>query len=237
VTPQDLQSLLALQTKDLTLLQLKKEAGSIPERQAQRKAQLSDAIQAREQASEQVKHCENAIKQVELEVEAKNEQIAKYKNQQMEAPSNEVYKTLEREIATAGEAITELEDRELEEMSRLEEAKASLSEAKESERVASEAADQDVAVLEERLQTIRATFAEVKEERQLLAEDLDPEIRDRYMSLLTKKQEAVLVPIKGKTCGACHMTVSPQILHDAHSGQKWTVCSFCGVLLYDPSIL
>jgi len=237
VTPQDLQSLLALQSKDLTLLQLKKEAAGIPERQAQRKAQLSDAVQAREQSLAQVNACENAIKQVELDVESKQEQIAKYKTQQIDAPTNEVYHALEREISTAGEVISGLEDKELEEMGRLEEAKAALEAAKEAEKAAREAADQDVAVLEERLETIRATFAEVKEERQVLAEDLDPEIRDRYMTLLTKKQEAVLVPIKGKTCGACHMTVSPQILHDAHSGQKWTVCSYCGVLLYDPSIL
>lgn len=237
MTLDELQSLLALQTKDLTLLQLKKEAGGIPDRQARRRAQFSDATKAREHAAEQVKTCENAIKQVELDVEAKKEQIAKYKTQQIDAPNNDVYHALGREIATAEEVITGLEDQELEEMGRLEEAKAALESAKEAEQMASEAAEKDVAELESRLATIKTTFAEVKEERQLLAEDLAPEVRDRYMALLTKKQDAVLVPIKNTTCGACHMTLSPQILHDAHSGQKWTTCSFCGVMLYDPSIL
>jgi predicted nucleic acid-binding Zn-ribbon protein len=237
VTPQDLRTLLDLQTRDLTLLQLKKEAGGIPGRQEERKGRLRDAVAARQAAEDQVRTCESAIKQVELEVESKTAQISKYKTQQMDAPSNEVYQTLEREIATTREVIAGLEDQELEEMSRLEEAQAGVKAAREAEQQAEAAAETDVQALEERLDTIRATFAEVKAEREQLAEMLNAEIRDRYMGMLTKKQDAVIVPIKDTSCGGCHMTLSPQILHDAHSGQKWTTCSHCGRLLYDPSIL
>jgi predicted nucleic acid-binding Zn-ribbon protein len=86
------------------------------------------------------------------------------------------------------------------------------------------------------METIRSTFQDVKAEREALAGRVDPEVLQRYMAMLAKKQEAVVVPIRQESCGGCHMKLSPQILHDAHSGQKWTSCGFCGRMLYDPAV-
>lgn len=228
-----LHSLLTLQNKDLTLIQLKKEAQGIPNRQQALKKNAQFARDQAASATNAVNECESAIKQVELEVETVKEQINKYKTQQMQAKTNEEYKAFEKEIATGGEKIGTLEDRELLEMTRMDELKADLVKAKALEKEAEDKVASDVKALEERLEVIRSTFAEIKEGREDLVAQVDKEITDRYMQLLQKNQDAVVVPIRQQCCGGCHMKLTPQTLHDAHSQQKWTTCNFCGRLLYD----
>lgn len=236
MTHTQLQALLALQTKDLTLLQLKKEAQGIPDRQERLNENAAAARRGREAAHEAARACQAAIREVELEVEEWKDRVNKYKNQQMQAKTNEEYRAFVKEIDSAREKISALEDRELEEMSRLEELQSALGRAEAALEQAETKVASDVKRLDDRMEAIRAAFAETRAERETLAKEIDAEILDRYMSLLTKKQEAVLVPVRQENCGGCHMRLTPQELHDAHSGQKWTSCSQCGRLLYDPSV-
>ncbi|WFB36905.1 C4-type zinc ribbon domain-containing protein [Kiritimatiellota bacterium B12222] len=228
-----LKSLLTLQQKDLTLIQLKKEALGIPKRQESLESNALAAQQAAKKAQDEVHACENAIKQVELEVESSKQQINKYKTQQMEARTNEEYKAFEKEIANMGTKIEELEDKELLEMTRLDELKAAWVQAQKLEKIANEKVASDVQELEERLAVIRSTFADIKSGREDLVAKVEKEIFDRYMQLLNKNQNAVMVPVRQECCSGCHMKLTPQILHDAHSQQKWTQCTFCGRLLFD----
>lgn len=233
MNPSQLKSLLSLQQKDLTLIQLKKEAQGIPLRQEALQLNAKAAQEASRAAHDAVKTCESAIKQVELEVETAKQQVNKYKNQQMQAKTNEEYKAFENEIATAAEKIAELEDLELLEMTRLDDRKAAWEKALEKERMANIKVDLDVQALEERLAVIRCTFEETKIGREELVAAIDKEISDRYIQLLNKNQNAVVVSVRQDGCSGCHMKLTPQILHDAHSQQKWTTCTFCGRMLYD----
>lgn len=229
-----LQALRELQKKDLTLIQLKKEAQGIPDRQQKLRDTALGATRRTEDIKQQVRECEAKIKGVEVEVEAAGQQITKYKNQQMQAKTNEEYKAFEKEIATVGEKIGELEDRELEEMGRLDELKTQRADSLELQKSAEAKAEEEVRELEDRMSDIRTTFEEIKAERGELISKIDPDIVERYLALLGKKQDPVVVPVRQQSCGGCHMKLTPQTLHDAHSRQKWTFCGFCGRLLYDP---
>lgn len=237
MTSDDLHTLLDLQKKDLTLLQLKKEAANLPKRKEEVAAVAAQAREREENAHRLETDIRAAIDRIELEAQTGREQVGKYKTQQMQAKSNEQYKTFASEIATAEARVLEIEERELEQMEALDAAKSELEAAAEARTRAEEQAAEKIKELDERLDTIRTTFAELKAERERLAARVEDETLTRYMTLLGKKQQAVLVPIQKGCCGACHMKLSPQILHDAHSGSKWTTCSFCGVLLYDPDVV
>ena len=233
MTREQLQALLSLQKKDLTLLQLKKESQTIPERQQAIQGRADRARTEEQAAKESIQACEAEIRQDELEVEAVREQVAKYKTQQMQAKSNEEYRAFHHEIAAAEGKIGEAEDRELDHMARLEELKKVLEDAERARKQAEAKVDAEVGELEQRLEVIKSTFTELKEERTALADRVPKEVLDQYMGLLGKKQDAVVVPVKQENCGGCHMRLTPQTLHDAHSLQKWTACSYCGRLLYD----
>lgn len=235
MTREQLQALLALQKKDLTLLQLKKESQSIPARQEAIRSRADAARAAEQAAKEAIQACEARIREDELEVEAVRSQVAKYKTQQMQAKSNEEYKAFEHEISAGEEKVGLAEDRELEHMSRLEELKEALAEAVREREAAEAQVKAEVGELDARLEVIKTTFAELKEERAELTGRISKEVLDQYMGQLGKKQDAVVVAVRQENCGGCHMKLTPQTLHDVHSLQKWTTCGFCGRYLYDPA--
>ncbi len=227
-----LHRLLALQQKDLTLLQLKREAQGIPGRKEGLVALAGEAKAREAAAAAAVKSGESAIKQLEIEVQSLQGQVTRYRNQQLEIRNNESYRALEQEIQNTQATITAQEDRELEHMEALEAARREL----ESARAALAAADQRVAAeqeaLDQRMEVIRSIFADLKQERDSLAALLEPEILQRYMAQLQNKQDAVVVPLRNQSCGGCHMRLTPQHVHDAHALQKWVTCVHCGRFLY-----
>ncbi len=228
-----LQQLLDLQTKDLTLLQLKREAQGIPERKTRLEEKAAGAKAREKSATDSLRSCESAIKQVELDIQSMREQIVRYRNQQMDVKSNDVYRALENEIATANEKIRAAEDRELEEMERLETQRVEVAAAKVERGQADTVVAGEAKALDDRLSLIRETFADIKQEREALAARVEPEVLQRYMAQLQSKQDAVVVPIRNQSCGGCHMRLTPQHIHDAHALQKWVTCSHCGRFLYE----
>jgi len=229
-----LNALLRLQELDLTLLQLKKEAGGIPGRRETILKRSAAAEQASEAAKGAFRAREAEIKEVEGAVEALKERINRYRIQEMEVKTNESYRALEQEIATCKQEIEKEEDLELVLMETLDGLKAAVDKAEKELNAAKEAVDQDLSRLDERLETIRAQFQEIKMSREPLAAALEPDLVKRYLAHLSSKEDAYLVPAKQGTCGGCHMKLSPQTLHDLHAAVKWTPCTFCGRLLYDP---
>src|SRR5262245_29000662 len=106
--------LLVLQDRDRKLRRVQTELANIePERQTFKTKFV--AIQAQlEQARTRVKQHESDRKHLELEVEAKQQLIERYSNQQLQTRKNEEYKALAHEIETCKTEISKIEDREIE---------------------------------------------------------------------------------------------------------------------------
>ena len=232
-----LNALLRLQELDLTLLQLKKEAKGIPAKREALLGRSASAKEALETAKAALKARESEIRAVEGDVEAIQARIKRYQVQEMEVKTNDAYRALEEEIANSRKEISAREDRELELMDTLEPLQAAAAKAEKDLAAAEEAARNDVALLDERQNTVRAQFEETKQSRAPLIARLEPDLVKRYLAHLSAKEDAYLVPAKQQTCGGCHMKLSPQTLHDLHAAVNWTACTFCGRLLYDPAQL
>lgn len=235
VTTDQLNALLELQTLDLTLLQFKKEAAGIPARQEALNAGLAGARAAAAEAEMKLGEREKEIRGLEGEVSAVREKINRYRSQQMEVKTNESYKALEHEIASAEEEIGLLEDRELLLMEEVDTLKRRLASCQADLESATQKAGVEKARLDERLQAVREQFEELKGRREALTTRVDPAVLQKYLGHLSSKQDAFLVPVHQQTCGGCHMKLTPQVLHDLHSGQRWAFCSHCGRPLYDPA--
>lgn len=93
-----LEPLVALQKKDRKLIKVMREIHDIPQRKGEIEAQLAGSKQRLETALDSKKHTEATLNEIELEVESLKEKIAKYKNQQMDATTNDQYRAFIKEI-------------------------------------------------------------------------------------------------------------------------------------------
>ena len=227
-----IEKLLILQDRDRRLHRLRAELQQVP-LQRQTMLQKDEAARsALEAARHRVNELESARKQLDLEVEAKKEQIERYANQQLQTRKNEEYRALAKEIDSCKAAITRIEDQEIELMEQGEAAQ------KEVKRATAEAADarklveSEVSSLDERAANLQKELEQLEADRETLADAVEEGALDRYERLFGSKGQNVVVGVHHGVCGGCHMKLPAQQLVSCKGGQELITCTNCGRILY-----
>tara|TARA_A100001037_G_C15059907_1_gene594266 strand:- start:425 stop:1159 length:735 start_codon:yes stop_codon:yes gene_type:complete len=229
---ENIRKLLILQDRDMKFLRLEDELESLdPERESTKRESLNRQ-QVLEQSKQHMIQLEVRRKDLDNDVEAKKEQIQKYSQQQLETRKNEEYTALGREIDHVKEAISKIEDEELELMEEIDAYKPKIEEAK---AVAEEAKTHEAKALadfDEREKNIEKELDELEEELNTLSGELDAKMVKHYERLRDTKSGAVVVGVDHGSCGGCHMKLQAQQLVDAKSGREMVTCPNCSRLLY-----
>jgi hypothetical protein len=227
-----IEKLLILQDRDRRIRRVEGELAHIEPQRQMFKSKGADVHGRLEAAKHCVKQAESDRKRLELDVEAKKQQIERYANQQLQTRKNEEYRALAHEIETCKADITKIEDQEIELMEQSEHAQ------KEVARLTREADDakrlieDQVAKLGEREESLRKELAELESNRAELAEAVEPGVRSRYERLTKSKGEHVVVGVQHGVCGGCHMKLPAQVLVACQQEQEIVSCTNCGRILY-----
>jgi predicted nucleic acid-binding Zn-ribbon protein len=226
-----LEALLVLQEKDRKIAKLRREISDIPARKAEVETQMDQAKAKLAAAREAQLHVQSSLKQLEMEVEARKEKIVRYKNQQMEAKTNEVYRALLVEAAGEERKISELEDREIELMEQLETSRKAIEE-REAELTEEEAGIKDEQeMLMERLAEAQADLTAQMEKRAQMAANINPSLVSRYERIFANKGDFAVVRVENGHCRGCNMKLPPQVVNDAINPAKLVACNYCGRML------
>lgn len=227
-----IEKLLILQDRDRRLKRLRAELDQIP---LQRQAMLQkdqSARKALEAAKQKVNELESHRKQLDLDVEAKKDQIERYANQQLQTRKNEEYRALAKEIDGCKAAITRIEDQELELMEQGEIAQKEVLRCTTEAAAAKQLVDSEVAALNERDANLQKELEELEADRETLADAVDDDVRDRYEGLFGNKGQNVVVGVHNGVCGGCHMKLPAQQLVSCKAAQEIVTCTNCGRILY-----
>lgn len=227
-----IEKLLVLQDRDRKIRRIEAELAHIePERQSL-KSKASGALANLEAGKQRLRQIESDRKRLELDVDAKQQQIAKYANQQLQTRKNEEYKALAHEIDGCKADITKIEDQEIVLMEQAEVAQKDLVRLNREADEAKKHAESLVAELGEREKNLQKELATLQSDRAQLAAAVDEVARGRYDRLVKSKGENVLVGINHGVCGGCHMKLPAQTLVACQSDQELVTCINCGRILY-----
>jgi len=227
-----MEKLLILQDRDRKIHRVQEELAQIaPERESLRN--LTAATQAQLAAAKtRVKQNESERKQLELEVQAKQAQISRYANQQLETRKNEEYKALAHEIETCKADIHQVEDREIGLMEQAEVAQAEVARANSAANAAQKLAEGQIAELGQREENFKRELAELQQGRTELSSAVEESTRSRYERLLKNKGDNAVVGIQHGVCGGCHMKLQQQLIVSCQAQKDLVTCSSCGRILY-----
>ncbi len=227
-----IEKLLILQNRDRHIRRTESELARIePERQALGQ-RLAAAQAAHEAGKQRVMELETERRQLELDVEAKKELIARYANQQLQTRKNEEYRALTQAIEGCQEAIRQIEDRELDLMEQGEAAQ------REVDRLTREVAqtqafvEDQLAGLNAREQSLKAEWDQLRQNREELAAAVEESARQRYERLIRSRGDTIVVGIQHGVCGGCHMRLPAQVIVSCRAGQELITCTNCGRILY-----
>jgi predicted nucleic acid-binding Zn-ribbon protein len=227
-----IEKLLILQDRDRRIRHISGELLRIDPERKMFQANAAEAQAALEATRARVRQFESDRKALELEVETKKQQIARYANQQLETRKNEEYRALTHEIDACKAEIFKIEDREIELMEQAEAGQREIVRTTQAANEARQRMEEQLAQLATREKNLKQELAELEANREALAAAVDSGVRARYERLVLSKGEHVVVGVQHGVCGGCHMRLPPQLLVFCQAQQELVTCSNCGRILY-----
>jgi hypothetical protein len=227
-----IEKLLILQDRDRRISRIREQLARVePERQLFQ-SRAASAQAGLDAAKLKIKQAETDRKKLELDVDARKQQIERYSLQQFQTKKNEEYRALAHEIQTCKEDIMRLEDQQLELMEKIEafqkEAASAALEAEESRRVAESQLKQIVAGE----QALRGELSGLESNRDELTAAIEERALHKYERLLLSKGDNIVVGIEHGVCGGCHMKMPVQLMVTCQAAKEMVTCPNCGRILY-----
>jgi predicted nucleic acid-binding Zn-ribbon protein len=227
-----MEKILVIQDRDRRIRELSRECDDIPVHQKQIESRLDAHRGALKATQEELKKQAAASKEIDVEIESMKQKINKFREQQLQIKSNVEYKALENEIATTQAKIRELEDKELTVMEAMEQVRGTLAGREKDLQQDQNRVNEEMGTLGQRRQHMQSEIEALKKERAILAADVSPDWLSKYERIFQKTGDFAVVPVEHGTCGGCHMTLPPSVVHNAKNPLLITACNFCGRMLY-----
>ena len=229
---QEIEQLLVLQDRDRKIRTLQFELKMSPAERKEVEDKLASTAAQLEAAKLQAKTLEVEKKKLEVDAQAKRDQIGKFKGQQFQTRKNEEFQALTNEIKHAETDIQTIEDRELEVMDQIEKQRASNSAAEQEFAKSKNQLNQQLTDLDAKAKTIAGHLEGLEAERAKLAEGIDEDLLSRYERLFASKGDVAVVPIEHEVCMGCHMKITTQTAVRVKAGKEIVSCEQCARILY-----
>ncbi len=225
--------LVRLQEMDKELDALRQSVDRVSPRRAGIAARREGAVAAQEYSKKALIETQVTRKNLEIDIDSKEQEIRKHTSQLNSVKSNDAYKALINEIEAAKKTKTLLEDDVLVLMEKIEtlqkEAKAAEVEA---QKVQAEL-DGQLRALDAEEIVFKAQVETKKADRDVFAGALPAEARDRYEAIQRGRPGYVaVVPINQMVCGGCRTGLTPHLVNQVMKGKEIITCDGCSRILY-----
>jgi uncharacterized protein len=233
MVPEPISRLLILQDKDQRRLSLEAQLKAVPVDVAAVDAKISAEKAAIDSARTELRELEAKKKVIETEIGSAENQLARYKSQQLAVRKNDEYQALGHEIESTQAKIGGLEGQELEVMYAIDGARVRFAEAERILKANISGHEARKAVLSERDASLRAEHTRVAAEVEEARRGVEaPGLR--LYDRIAARHMPVCVPLRGGKCGGCHLKVSAEV-ESASRGKgpsPYPTCDTCGRILW-----
>ena len=230
------ENLLILQDRDLRRLALEGQLKAVPRDIQAVEQRIAAEKAAIDTAKGELKELETKKKGIETDIRSAEEKAARYKTQQLEIRKNDEYQALGHEIELTEAEIGGLEEKELEVMYAIDEAKKRFVEAEATLKT-------NIAGHEARIRTLKEREANLTAELQAAQAEVatargpvgEPALR-LYDRIAARNMPAV-VAVRGAKCEGCHLKVSSEVESAARGKgadplQLLATCDQCGRIVF-----
>lgn len=224
--------LLQVQERDQKIRHIQKDLKDVPKHESGARMQLAGDQAAVEKAHAAVMVVELAIKNIELDIGTRRTTIQRLQDQQFETRKNDEFQALGNEIQRYQKEVSGMEDKELEEMEKLDTAKAAQAAAQAKLAATQGRVNDELKTLAERAEGLQKRLAEVQAERAGLIGAVPEEALELYDRIFKKKGDAAVAPLHGEICGGCHMKVVIGTVQSLKQAESLTQCESCGRILF-----
>lgn len=204
----------------------------IPEEQSRIKSDLEKERIHLKSLEDNLKTIQMKQKQKEGLLADKEANIRKMEGQLSQVKTNKEYSTLKDEMASLKADNSLLEEEILKLFDEVSSSEKLVHTEKDRLKEIEKQFAEREAVLSQKKKDLESSLNAIKTQRDEILKQVPPEVRDRYILIIGKKQGLALVKIKGENCGACHYQLRAQIINEVRIGAALVMCENCARILY-----
>ncbi len=228
----DLKAVIEVQQLDQQAAELTVLIDSLPKQIQTLQSQLDDFIHAHEERKKRLTANLKERKDLEGDIKAVQEKIAKHKDQLYQVKTNDQYRAMLKEIEGEEGNIRQTEDQILEKMIEAEEIQKHVQEAAarlegEKARVAAE-----IKRLEDERQKHLDERERVQKQRKDVAATLTASVLALYERIRTYRTGAAVAEVRDGLCTACNVLLRPQNYNEIRSNAAVMTCENCSRIVY-----
>ena len=228
-----IEKLLIVQHRDVSLLKIEQDLARIPIERGMVEAAIAEEEANIEAARQSLIAKEVARKDLDLEVQGKETALQRFRTQQVEVKKNDEYKALTHQIEQTEAEISSLEEREIELMLDIDSAKEEFEAEKAAIQIRIEAQRKEVDLLTEREANLNASVDAARSEVAESRVGVDADYLEQYDRVKKMvKRAPYLAPIEAHKCGGCHLRVSNEVSCGALDAGEPHFCDQCARMVY-----
>ncbi len=226
--------LLELQRLDQIIASSRAELDSLPKQLREADAKLSGARSAVTSAKEAHTQAITHRKKLELDVEQWKTRAKKYREQSSSVKTNEAYKALQHEIATAEAEASKAEDQVLEQMMALEEVDRRLKHVEADLREAEQAIAAEKKQMQVQYGDKKKKMEAATSERETVASKVPEDLLNLYTRVEKRHPGSAMAEARDEQCRACGMRVLPHVsqMLKTETDEEVFRCEMCGRILF-----
>ena len=172
------------------------------------------------------------MKDKELQLQQKEEQIKKLQTQLYQLKSNKEYSTMLTEIQGIKADNSIVEEEMIKLMDEIDVAKKKIAEEKELFKKEEIDAQKEKDASKTREKDVDIRLSDLSAQREKIVPGIEKQIIARYERVLKNRDGLAIVPVEHSACGGCHMNLPPQVVSEAKLKEDIIVCGSCNRILY-----
>jgi predicted nucleic acid-binding Zn-ribbon protein len=223
-----------LQRLDQLIAALQLDLAGLPKRMRDADAQLTGARAAVANSKAIHSQALTEKKKFELDVEQWKDRAKKYRAQSASVKTNEAYKALQHEIASADAQAAQSEDKVLAQMMAIEEVEGRVRHFEADLREAERGIGIEKKKIEAQYGDQKKTLDAALAEREQVAKTVPEDLRELYTRISKRHPGTVMAEVRDHQCKGCGMRVLPHVLQllKTDSDEEVFRCETCGRILY-----
>lgn len=229
----EIERLLILQDRDRRLVEIEQQLARLPVERKELDAKIATERAAIAEEERLLKASEVRREQLELDVQAHEEKVRKYKNQQLAVKKNEEYQALIHEISQEESAIGELEELEIGVLLEIDERKQALAVERAKREAKIALFEGEKAKMAEREKQLEQDHGDAKAATEEAAAPVGSTYLERYQQVRTTRiRFPLVVPLDINKCTGCHLRVSGEVEAPVRRREGPVQCNNCGRIVY-----
>lgn len=227
----DIQRLIELQQTDREIQRLQDEVAALPRRVGEIESKLANTKGQVERSRATIKADETSRRKLEMDIQALQQKISKYRDQSLEVKTNDQYKALMHEVGFAEQEIRIIEDKILEGMLDVDDNEKRLRAAEAELKEETAEIEKEKAEARRRTAEDEAQLAGLTKQRDQLRGAVAGDILRHYDRVL-KLRRTALAEARDHKCSACQVMLRPQVYNDVRTNEQIIICDSCQRILY-----